>query len=397
MTVQERKRFGELLIEEGRLNDEDLQRALGEQKKQGQKLGQVLFRMGLLSEEVIAEGLGRQLGIPVAKLDDADLPGDLISLIPRNIAKNCNVIPIERHYNWIRLAMSDPLDIAAMDEVAHFLRLEVLPAVATESDVNRALERYYGMRYVAEDTEEHLMVGQEAAEPIYGEEDRTATSKEADAIEAIGEKFAAIVSSDSEQLLGQRRREPEGTESAGIETPSDAIGAIPKTISALITQALSAEATDIHLQTDPDGGHIRMRVDGKLRMVDSFRGQAPLSLMDAVKRAAGLESLEGPGDGRFDFSQNVSVRVSACPTVSGEKAVLRLVDKGLSSAGLEALGILPHMNESAQKGAKAAWRVISLHRPRGKRQDNDPLLHNQLLECPGQGHSHGRRPDRVCH
>jgi type IV pilus assembly protein PilB len=95
-----------------------------------------------------------------------------------------------------------------------------------------------------------------------------------------------------------------------------------------------------------------MRVDGKLRMVDSFRGQALLSLTDAVKRAAGLESLEGPRDGRFDFSPNVSVRVSTSPTVNGEKAVLRLVDKGLSSAGLEALGILPHMNERLKKTLK---------------------------------------------
>lgn len=300
MVFQARKRLGELLVEEERIKEQDLEKALGEQERCGQKLGQVLFKMGLLSERVIAEALGRQLGVPVANLDNSHLPEDLLDLIPQNIARNYNVIPIERHYNWVRIAMTDPLDIAAMDEVAHYLRLEVLPTVATESEINRALERYYGM-----------------GSPVMNREDDHPPCEE-----------------------------------PGPEKPHDLMeqDATNSSVTALISNAISMEATDIHLEVGPDGGSIRMRVDGRLRMTKWFREQAPSDLATAIRSSAGIdESVPGFGDGRFDFSEDLCVRVSTCRTTGGERVVLRLVDKTLSSAGLNALGMAPDMDEKLRK------------------------------------------------
>lgn len=370
MTFQARKRFGELLVEEDRIKEQDLQRALDEQKKYGQKLGQVLFRMGLLSEEVVAEALGRQLGIPVAKLDEYDLPGDLVGLIPKNIARNCNVIPIERHYNWIRVAMADPLDIEAIDEVAHFLRLEVLPSVATESELNRALERYYSMGTPVRETEVDVPVEQDVqAETDYRNEDQEAELHEPESIEAIAAKLRPLLALDDERQLPQVQ--PLGLENVrahvtGPETGGIDANTAKNMVTAIISHALNAEATDIHIESDPDRGHIRMRVDGKLRKMDALRGQDPSKLIGAIKASAGLEEAPpGPGDGRFDFSQDVGVRVSTCTTVGGERAVLRLVDKQLSSIGVDSLGVTSDMDERLKKMLKRPGGLILCTGPVG--------------------------------
>lgn len=348
MVFQARKRFGELLVEEERLKEQDLERALNEQKKYGRKLGQVLFKMGLLSEELVAEALGRQLGIPVANLDDADIPGDLIGLIPKNIARNCNVIPIERHYNWVRVAMTDPLDIAAMDEVAHLLRLEVLPSVATQSEIDRALERYYGMRRPAEEADEdqESIQGLEP-EPVFEADSRGEELREAQLLwDHEGAARLIGLAKEGQPLTQQRQEQDE----APISPTPSAFDTIHPSLIALISQALSKEATAIHIEAGPERGHIRMRVDGKLGIINSFREQKPSEVMRAVKKAACLDDpLPGFADGRFDFSEDVSVRVSICPTISGERTALRLVDKRLSSGNLDALGMAPDMDERLRR------------------------------------------------
>lgn len=368
MRFQTRKRFGELLIEEDRIKEQDLQRALGEQKKYGQKLGQVLFKMGLLSEEVIAEALGRQLGIPVAKLDEYDVPGDLIRLIPKNIAKNCNVIPIERHYNWIRVAMTDPLDIEAMDEVAHFLRLEVLPSIATESEIDRALERYYGMGNQTRETEGDI-AAESGAQPE--SEDRsegrgTKPRQPDDSLGPIAEELGPLLLLDEPQQSGEQRQELQNASSASSGIASRDTDATDEMVAAMISHALSMEATDIHIEGDFALGHIRMRVDGKLRNMELLHGQDTAGLIRAIKKSTGLtEASSGTGDGRFDFSQDVSVRVSTCMTMSGERAVLRLVDKQLSSAGLDPLGITSDMSERLKKSLKQPGGLILCTGPIG--------------------------------
>lgn len=357
MTLQAKKRFGELLVEEDRIKEQDLERALGEQKKYGQKLGQVLLKMGLLSEEVIAEALGRHLGIPVAKLDECDLSRDLVGLIPKNIARNCNVIPIERHYSWIRVAMTDPLDIAAMDQVAHFLRLEVLPSIATESEINRAFERYYGTGSPIKGEEIPPGTAGTAREPeaLRGMQGERAEPPETDRVETIVERVAPLLSLVDEPLLSEEQYQEMAPVAAANPVVCET-ATIDRLVAALISQALTEEATDIHIESDVSGGYVRMRVDGRLRIMESFRGGGASStsnLLRTIKAMAGLEETSpGQGDGRFDFSQTVSVRVSTCTTINGERAVLRIVDRELSAVGLDGLGITSDLNERLRKALR---------------------------------------------
>ena len=156
MVQRIRKRLGEILLDAKKLRDEDLSKALAEQKKYGEKLGKVIIKLGLLSEKEIIDTISRQLGIPIVDLDGANIQEDLIKLISVDTAKNCMAIPVEKRFNVLKLAMVDPLDIDAMDEIARIVRMETEPLIATEGELKRALEKYYGIKTIVEETLERM-------------------------------------------------------------------------------------------------------------------------------------------------------------------------------------------------------------------------------------------------
>ncbi|HQP57276.1 MAG TPA: hypothetical protein PLN83_14310, partial [Syntrophorhabdus sp.] len=151
-----RKKLGEILVGAGKLSDESLVRALDEQKKYGEKLGKILTKMEFLTEKEIIDTLSQQLGIPIVSLDGRDIPMDLIRLFPEEVWKNYMVIPFEKHFNVLRIAMVDPLDINAIDEVARLVKMEVEPCIVTEGDMKRALAKYYGAKTIVEQTLEDM-------------------------------------------------------------------------------------------------------------------------------------------------------------------------------------------------------------------------------------------------
>ncbi len=134
-----RKKLGEILLSTKKISEEALAKALDEQKKYGEKLGKVLAKMEFLTEKEIIDTLSQQLGIPIVSLDNRDIPLDLIHLIPEEVWKNYMVIPLEKHFNVLRIAMVDPLDINAIDEVARVVKMEVEPCIVTEGEMKRRL------------------------------------------------------------------------------------------------------------------------------------------------------------------------------------------------------------------------------------------------------------------
>ena len=251
MALLARKRLGEILVEAKKLKEEELHKALAEQRKYGEKLGNVLIRMGLLSEKEIMETVSKQLGIPIVNLFDANLSEELVRLIPENMAKNHMVIPFERNFSVLRLAMIDPLDINALDEVARFLRMEVAPCIVTRSEMKWALERYYGIKSLVEET-----------------------------LDSIKER---------EALSGDDEEEEE--EKPPVEMAEDE--PVIKFVNSLLAQALADNASDIHIEPAEDVMRIRMRVDGRLREM-----QAP------TEEDASPYYLKGEDHGRDGYRKN---------------------------------------------------------------------------------------------
>jgi type IV pilus assembly protein PilB len=324
-----RKKLGEILIEAKRLREEDLSRALVEQKKYGERLGKVLIRMGLLTEKDIIDTVSRQLGIPIVNLDGKNIPSELIKLIGDDIAKNYLIIPFERRFNVLKLAMVDPLDINAMDEVTRIVRMEVDPCITTEGEMKRSLEKYYGVKTIVEETLQKMKEEEATAKPEDDDEEE----------EKITFEF-------------------------GDEEP------VIRFVNSLLTQAVTDSASDIHIEPGEKTLRIRMRIDGKLREIPAPPKKMFLPIVSRIKIVAGMDIAKSriPQDGRFDIKEgtkDLGIRVSTYPTIYGEKAVLRMLDKSAALYGIDRIGFFPDDEEKIKGVLKRPYGFILSTGPTG--------------------------------
>lgn len=325
-----RKKLGEILLDARKLNDESLSKALDEQKKYGEKLGKVLSKMELLTEKEIIDTLSQQLGIPIVSLDDRDIPLDLIRLIPEDVWKNHMVIPIERNFNVLKLAMTDPLDINAIDEVARIVRMEVEPCIVTEGEMKRALAKYYGAKTIVEQT-----------------------------LEDMGEGIDLTLIKDERPEEGDR-----------ISIDMTEQEPVVRFVNSVLSQALADGASDIHVEPLERRMRVRMRIDGRLREIPAPEKKMFLPIISRIKILAGMDiaKTRAPQDGRFDIREGpkeVGLRVSTFPTIHGEKAVLRLLDKSAALYGIDKLGLLPDDERSLKNVLKRPYGFILSTGPTG--------------------------------
>jgi type IV pilus assembly protein PilB len=326
-----RKKLGEILLEANKITEEILARALGEQQKYGEKLGKVLTRVDILTEKEIIETLSMQLGIPIVRLDSRDIPKELTSLIPTDTAKDYMVIPLERQLNVLRLAMVDPLDIEALDEVARMAKMEVEPCIVTEGEMKRALERYYSVKTIVEQTLESMS------------EDVDLTLIKDGDWEQEAEKIS----------IDMAEQEP-----------------VVRFVNSLLAQALNDGASDIHVEPAEKRMRVRMRIDGRLREIPSPERKMLLPIISRIKILAGMDIAKTrvPQDGRFEIREGfkeVGLRVSTFPTIHGEKAVLRLLDKNAALYGIDKLGLLPEEENIVKNVVKRPYGFFLSTGPTG--------------------------------
>ncbi len=322
-----RKRLGEILLEAKKIKEEDLQRALSEQKKYGEKLGKVLVRMGILSEREILEALSSQLKIPVINLDKLEVDEKVLGLVPKELVNDFMVFPIGRHNNVLKIATSDPLDFSALDEISRITRMEIDVYLASEEEIRRALDRYYGIKTKIEETLQE--------------------------IREEGEKKEEELEEKEIQILAGVEEEP-----------------VIKFVNSLISQAIADNASDIHVEPYEKTMRIRMRIDGRLREVPSPSKKMFLPIVARIKVMANMDIAKTriPQDGRFDVVENgrqISVRVSTYPSVYGEKVVLRLLDKSSSLYGLDSIGLLEEDAEKIKKMLKKPYGFVLSTGPTG--------------------------------
>ncbi|MBP7529933.1 MAG: Flp pilus assembly complex ATPase component TadA, partial [Syntrophorhabdaceae bacterium] len=275
-----RKRLGELLLDAKKLTEKDLLRALTEQKKYGDKLGKVIVKLGMLSEKEIIDTVSKQLNIPIIDLKALEIPEDVVSLITADIAKNSMLIPVMRRYNVLKLAMVDPLDIDAMDNVARMVKMEIEPLIVTEDELKQALEKYYGLKTIVEETLDRIR----------------------------------------EQELTLERDEEDNEEDERISVDVIEEEPVVRFVNSLLAQALADNVSDIHVEPSKNLMRVRMRVDGRLREVPSPDKKMFLPIVSRIKILAGIDiaRTRTPQDGRFNIRESnreVGVRVSTFPTI----------------------------------------------------------------------------------
>ena len=299
------KRLGELLVAAGTITEEELARGLALQKGTKERLGTVLISNNIITEEKLIEALQMQLGIEFVDLTKVNIPTELAQALPKNIAKQYQVVPVRAVKDELYLAMSDPMNFYAIEEVRKAVRKKVVPMVATAAAVERAIQVLYGNEGAAKAIEE--------------------MKREAAASQDVSVPDAAFVSN---QL--------------GDDTISNA--PTIRLVNAIIERAITERASDIHLEPRENELQVRMRIDGLMRYIMTVPRDLQGSVISRIKIMSSLDIAEHriPQDGRFNVKmkeKDIDLRVSTLPTVYGEKIVARLLDKSGQKLSKDAIGL----------------------------------------------------------
>ncbi len=330
------RRLGDLLVAEGLVKQEELQRALAEQKGTTEKLGSVLVRLKLVNEEQLTGFLSRQYGIPSITLSQLDIDPGILRLVPPQIAKKYEVLPVKRAANTLTLAMADPTNVFALDDVSFMTNLQVLPVVASQAAIRRAIERNYENQGAA-----ITDVLTELAE------DQVSNVEVVDDDEDSGGKVDVF----------------ELKESAD-EAP------VVKLVNMVLVDAIQKGASDIHWEPYEKAFRVRFRIDGVLHEMLTPPKRLESAIVSRLKIMSSLDIAERrlPQDGRIKLryhAREIDFRVSILPTIFGEKAVLRILDKDALQLDLTKLGFDPGALETFEKVIRQPYGMILITGPTG--------------------------------
>lgn len=322
------KRLGDLLLSVGLITDGDLERALELQKKTKKRLGRVLTEYGIISERQLIEALEMQLGVEFIDLSKTILAPELAQIVPKNIAKRHGVVPVRVDRDEVYLAMSDPLNFVAVEEIKNITRKRVVPMIATEDAVERAIMTLYGNEGAARAIEE---MKREAG----GQEVTDANV------------YSTSVGGDDAQSAPTIRL-----------------------VNSILERAATERASDIHLEPREGEMAVRMRVDGVLRGVLVVPRNLQGSVISRLKVMGGMNTAERkiPQDGRANVrikQSDIDLRISTLPTIYGEKMVVRLLDKSTQFLSREGIGLDAGSLERYDRLLRSTSGVILIAGPTG--------------------------------
>jgi type IV pilus assembly protein PilB len=337
MSKEKYFRLGELLVKENLISAGNLEKAISVQKQEGGRLGEILIKLGFIKEDQVVAVLGKQLNIPYFSLGTGLLKPavdqGLEQLIPQEFALKNAVIPLSRTLRSLTVAMADPLDIILLDNIKKLTNCEVNPVIATKSDINKAIEEFYG---------------------------KSAMFKEA--VEASYNIATTVTKDESE--LGEEELSLDKLIARAEEAP------VVKLVDLIIRQAIDERASDIHIEPFKDTISLRYRIDGKLYEIPPPAKHLHLPIISRIKILAKLDIAEKrlPQDGailvRID-ERPIDLRVSSIPTIYGEKVVLRILDRSSVVLDLNRMGFEPQQLESMRKAMNSPYGLIFLTGPTG--------------------------------
>lgn len=362
-------KLGEILVRENLISPQHLREALDYQREHGGRLGFTLVKLGLVSDDMITAVLARQYGIPSVNLELFHIDQSVLRLIPQEVAQKYSVLPLSRVGATLTLAMVDPTNVFAMDDVKFMTGLNVEPVVVAEASVQQAIAKYYGSSKEIE----LASVSQENAALEAAAKSSNGSITHADLVSLDTIDFETGQSEDVEVV--------EDNEEIDLSTLSRISEDAPvvRLVNVLLVDALRRGASDIHVEPYERELRIRFRIDGVLYDVM----HPPLKLRDAlisrVKIMAKLDISEKrlPQDGRIKIkvkvdsrSRELDFRVSTLPTLFGEKVVLRLLDKENLMLDMTKLGFEPESLLKFQRNIAKPYGMVLVTGPTGSGKTN---------------------------
>jgi type IV pilus assembly protein PilB len=351
------QRLGELLVREKLISLAQLRQAQEEQQKSGQPLGSALAKLGYVSDTAITSFLSQLYRVPTITLEETEIEPDIIKLVSKDQALKHKVLPVSRTGNMLTVAMADPTNLNAIDDLKFLTGYNIEPVIAAEGSITAAIERYYN----AGPSYEEVMAG-------FDEEEIEFSGEEADLDANALERMSA-------------------------DAP------VVRLCNMILLNAIKKKASDIHIEPYEKKFRVRYRVDGVLMEEMT----PPLRLKDAissrVKIMASLDIAERrlPQDGRIKLKlgkgREMDFRVSVCPTIWGEKIVLRLLDKGNLQLDMAKLGFDPKPLEDFKWAVHQPWGMVLVTGPTGSGKTT--TLYSALSEINTPGHNISTAEDPV--
>jgi type IV pilus assembly protein PilB len=348
-------RLGELLLREKRITPAQLQEALNHQKANGGKLGMTLVKLGLVKDEEITALLSRQYGVPFINLAQFDIDASVLKLIPAETAQKYQIVPIGRSGATLTIAMTDPTNVFALDDIKFMTGYNVEPVVASETAVGEAIAKYYAGS------------ARQAAANGNG-------ASSANTLEIATRALEDTVSADDVEVLEELEElDVTSLERQGGEAP------VIRMVNLLLMSAIQKGASDIHVEPYEREFRVRFRIDGILYTVM----QPPMKFRDAitsrVKIMAKLDIAEKrlPQDGRIKIrfadngnSKEIDFRVSCLPTLFGEKIVMRLLDREKLMLDMTRLGFESESLRKFETQISKPWGMVLVTGPTGSGKTN---------------------------
>ena len=336
------QRLGDLLVKEKIISPEQLEQAVKIQKDNNTRLGAALVKLGFLSDEDVTNFLSRQYGVPAINLSYFEIDPSVVKLIPYETAKRYQILPLSRVGASLTIAMVDPTNVFAMDDIKFMTGFNIEPVVASESSILEGIDKAYG------------------------------TTKEED-LEQVMQSMTDMDEADVELQADQEEVGLADLERAADEAP------IVKLVNLILTDAVKRGASDIHIEPYEKELRVRFRIDGVLQSIMT----PPLKLKDAItsrmKIMAKLDISEKrlPQDGRIMLKMNIGgrkkqldFRVSTLPTLWGEKIVLRLLDKENLRLDMTKLGFEPESLVKFEKAILKPYGMVLVTGPTGSGKTN---------------------------
>jgi len=335
------QRLGDLLVKEKVITPDQLDQALKVQKESGTRLGSVLVKLGFLSDEDVTNFLSRQYGVPAINLTFFEIDNTVVKLIPYETAKRYQILPLSRVGSSLTIAMVDPTNVFAMDDIKFMTGFNIEPVVASESSILGGIEKAYGQGDQQEDLESVMA--------------------------AMGDGADVELQAEAEEMgLSELER-------AADEAP------IVKLVNLVLTDAVKRGASDIHVEPYEKEYRVRFRIDGMLQTIMNPPSKLKDAITSRIKIMAKLDISEKrlPQDGRIMLKVNLGgrkkqldYRVSTLPTLWGEKIVMRLLDKENLRLDMTKLGFEQESLDKFEKAILKPYGMVLVTGPTGSGKTN---------------------------
>jgi len=308
MAVMQKKLLGEILVEKKFISKEHLALAISEQKKSGVRLGQVLLKLGFITEKQLALALSQQLNIPLIDLDTEPVDKEALELVKEDVVLKYKIIPLKVENNTLKVAMADPLDVYAIDELGKQTGCKIETVISYERQIVQAIDKYYG----------HY-----------------------DAVSKIISDITQQTELETQEVkFEEEKQDITAIAEAAQQAP------IVNLVNTVIATGVKLHVSDIHIEPQLDHVRVRYRVDGILQEGSKLPKETELAIVSRIKIMSRLDIAERriPQDGRIRVkigSDDIDMRVATLPTLHGEKVVMRIMDMSHVYVDLAKLGFQP--------------------------------------------------------